>query len=334
MNFDLDLDLVRTFLSVIDQGGFTRAAGRLHKTQSTISLHIRRLEEIVGRPLFQRQGRSVALTDEGEVLRSYAEAMVGLNDEALSRLRKPAVTGTVRLGLPEDFATRHLPLALRRFSSAYPAVRLDVRSALTADLMRDLDNGDLDLVLARREIGASEGNLLWREPLLWAAARHRSFASGMLPIVMFPHGCVYRPEVLRRMRSCSRPWEIVYTSTSLAGVQAAVSAGLGITALAESTMLPEFRILGAADGLPDLPETEIALFAGEKRSEVVALLGDFLSESVRQLSGVLDHGRRARLVAPEAAAVTRPPTADRAARTRSSPASPTTSGRRAPARPA
>jgi DNA-binding transcriptional LysR family regulator len=188
---NLDLELVRTFLAVIEQGGFTRAAGRLHKTQSTISLHIRRLEEIVGRPLFDRQGRGVALTEQGEVL---------------------------------------------------------------------------------------------REPLVWVGARGRAFAADPLPLVMFPHGCVYRPEVLRRMRACARPWEIVYTSTSLAGVQAAVSAGIGITALAESTVLPEFEILGAADGLPALPDTEIALYAGATRSEAARYLGTYLSDSVQNLA--------------------------------------------------
>lgn len=279
---NLDLDLVRTFLAIVEQGGFTRAAGRLHKTQSTISLHIRRLEEIVGRPLFERQGRKVALTEEGEVLRTYAEALVGLNDEALLKLRRPPVAGTVRLGLPEDFATRHLPVVLRRFSSAYPAIRLEVRSALTAELMRDLGNSDLDLVLARREFGATEGHLLWREPLVWACANHQRFATGPLPLVMFPHGCVYRPEVLKRMRSCPRPWEIVYTSTSLAGVQAAVAAGIGITVLAESTMLPDFVVLGPAEDLPELPNTEIALFGGTGRGDAITLMAEFLCDSVQR----------------------------------------------------
>ncbi|MDI4234599.1 LysR substrate-binding domain-containing protein [Bradyrhizobium sp. 31Argb] len=281
---NLELELVRTFLAIIEQGGFTRAAGRLHKTQSTISLHIRRLEEIVGRPLFERQGRGVALTEQGEVLRTYAEALVDLNDEALLKLRRPPLTGTVRLGLPEDFATRHLPMALRRFTASHPAIRLEVRSALTAELMRDLGNGDLDIVLARRESEATEGYVLWREPLVWVGARGQSFVVDPLPLVMFPHGCVYRPEVLRRMRSCPRPWEIVYTSTSLAGVQAAVSAGIGIAALAQSTVLLDFVALGAAEGLPDLPETEIALFKGSSRNEAATYLGEYLSESVQSLS--------------------------------------------------
>ncbi len=282
----LDLNLLRTFLAIVRHGGFTRAAAKLHKTQSTISLQIRRLEEIVGQPLFLRQGRSVILTERGEILHSYAEAFMRLNDEAMLKLRCPVVTGSVRLGLPEDFATLHLPLALKRFATAYPEVRIEVRSALTAELMRDFGNGDLDLVISRRETGAKEGTLLWREPLHWVGARNRSFSSGSLPLVMFPYGCVYRPEVLRRMRGFARAWEIAYTSTSLGGVQAAVSAGLGVSVLAKSTILPEFAILGEAEQLPELPDTEIAIYKKESESEndTVNLMGKFLSESLQQIA--------------------------------------------------
>jgi DNA-binding transcriptional LysR family regulator len=128
-----------------------------------------------------------------------------------------------------------------------------------------------------------------REPLLWVGTRGQSFSSDPLPLIMFPHGCVYPPEVLRRMRSSARTWEIVYTSTSLAGVQAAVSAGIGITVLAESAVLPEFALLGTNDGLPDLPDTEIALFVAERRSDAISCLGEYLSESVHHLAAT--HGR-------------------------------------------
>lgn len=280
---DLDFDLLRTFLAVIEQNGFTRAAVRLHKTQSTVSLHIRRLEEIAGHALFEREGRGIRLTEQGELLRSYAETIIETNDEALLRMRRPQFTGTIRIGLPEDFATRHLPLALKRLRSALPKVRLEVRSALTAELMRDFGNGDLDLVLARREFGASDGVPLWKEPLVWVSAGNFSLDIDPLPLVMFPHGCVYRPEVLRRMRGFNRAWEISYTSTSLAGVQAAVSAGFGITVLAQSTVLPDFVVLNQNDDLPVLPETEIALFTRNDVDDVTRFVGDFLSESIQRL---------------------------------------------------
>jgi DNA-binding transcriptional LysR family regulator len=281
---DLDFDLLRTFLAVIEHRGFTRAASRLNKTQSTISLHIKRLEETVGTELFERDGHRIRLTDHGEILQSYAEAIIETNNQALLRLRKPQFAGTIRLGLPEDFATRHLPSALHRVLRSFPNVRLEVRSALTAELMRDYGNGDLDLVLARREFGASDGIVLWKEPLMWVVSASASFERDPLPLVMFPPGCVYRPEVLRRMRSFGRPWEITYTSTSLAGVQAAVSAGFGISVLARSTVLPEFKILDNTLGLPDLPDTEIALYTRNDPNEATSFVAEYLRESVERLN--------------------------------------------------
>ncbi|MBB4199622.1 DNA-binding transcriptional LysR family regulator [Rhodoblastus sphagnicola] len=277
---NLDLELLCTFLAVLQHGGFTRAAGRLCKTQSTVSLHIRRLEETVGHALFQRKGREAVLTEHGEMLRAYAEALVSLNNEALLKLRRPVVTGSVRLGILEDFATQVLPIALRRFTDAYPATRLDVRSTLTAELLRELEDGHLDLVVARRQEGSTAGDVLWREPLLWVGARNRRFSSDPLPLVMFPAGCAYRPEVLKRMRASTRSWEIVYTSTSLSGVQAAVAAGVGISVLGQSAVLPEFAVLGPADDLPDLPETEIALFSGPSRGEAMSALAEYLTSAV------------------------------------------------------
>ncbi|WP_155801543.1 LysR substrate-binding domain-containing protein [Magnetospirillum molischianum] len=286
---DLELELLRTFLAVLRHGGFTRAASFLCKTQSTVSLHIRRLEEAVGHPLFQRKGRGVILTEHGEILRTYAEAMVGINDEALLKLHRPRLSGTVRLGILEDFAPQLLPFALRRFADTYPATRLDVKSALTANLLRELEDGDLDLVIARQPNGATADEILWREPLLWVGSRNHQFLSDPLPLVMFPAGCVYRPEALKRIRQSARSWEIVYTSTSLSGVQAAVTAGMGVSVLGQSAILPEFAVLGTAENLPKLPDTEIALFLGTARGDAISALADYLVSAVP--SALTGHSR-------------------------------------------
>lgn len=276
----LDLILLRSFLAVLDHGGFTGAARAIHKTQSTISLHIQRLEHAVGHPLFERGGRRATLTERGEVLRVYAEAMIGLNNEAMLKLRRPTAVGSVRLGILEDFATEMLPTALRRFKDAYPGARLMVRSALTADLQRELDNGELDIVVVRRQDKSTDGETLWREPLRWVAAPHAAFAEGPVPLVMFPSGCVYRSEVLRRLRAGPREWEIVYTSTSLGGVQAAVAAGVGVSVLGQSAVLSDFAVLGAAEQLPELPDTEIVMRRGSARGEVISALGDYLAAAL------------------------------------------------------
>ena len=276
----LDLDLIRTFLAIIRDGSFTRAAGRMNCTQSTVSLHVRRLEETAGAPLFRRLSRGVALTETGELLRTYASGLMELNDEALLRLRGSPVSGSVRLGLLDDFATPLLPDVLRRFAAVHPGVQVEVRSALSADLLRDLGDGELDLVLARCAPGSRGGEPVWRERLLWVAGPRPCSLDGVLPLVLFPDGCVYRPQILRLLRQRRRDWRVAYTCPSLAGVQAAVQAGIGITVLAESTGLPSFRVLDEAEhGLPSMPDTELALF-GEAESDAILALRRFLADAV------------------------------------------------------
>ncbi|WP_206951559.1 LysR substrate-binding domain-containing protein [Trinickia acidisoli] len=268
---DLDIDLLRTFLAIVRDGGFTRAATHLNKTQSTVSLHVRRLEEVTGQTLFHRKARGTGLSEEGEVFRAYAEKIVELHDEAVGRMRAPVITGDLRLGILEDFATLLLPRALKRFSKSYPGVRLDVRAALTAELMKALGDGDLDLVLARRTANSEEGELIWRERLVWVDGRDEPGIEEALPLVMFPHGCVYRPLVLRAMRTYPKPWSIVYTSTSLGGVQAAVQAGIGVTVLAESTVGSNLTVLDDPE-LPSIPDTELAFFQGRPANEAAQML--------------------------------------------------------------
>ena len=213
----IDLNLLRTFLAVHDLGGFTAASRTLNKTQSTVSLHIKRLEEFVGYPLFKRTTRRVELTEQGEILLVYAQDLIRINDEALHRFERPTVSGTIRIGVLEDFATALLPEALHRFKAVYPTTKLTVRSALTAELHRGLDEGKHDIIVARRCKPIAEQKTLWREPLRWVGAAGIQFPTDPIPLVMFPPECVYRAEVLDRLRSKTRAWEIVYTSTSLAG---------------------------------------------------------------------------------------------------------------------
>ena len=277
----LDMELLRTFLEITRCGGFTRTGLRLHKAQSTVSLHVKRLEAAVGKSLFERQGKRVRLTDEGETLAIYARKILDLAREAGERINRPPPMGAVRIGIPEDFAGRQLPFVLRRFAARYPAVRVEVKSAVSSELLRELNNGELDLVLARRQ-GEDSSSAVWREPLVWVGARDAALEKQRpLPLVMFPKGCIYRPLVLERLRVANLPWKIVYTSSSLAGIQAAVLAGLGITVLAESTVLREFKVLTKQHGLPALPTTQIAIYWGKgQRSEAAIEMAKFVRASL------------------------------------------------------
>lgn len=265
---NLDLDLVRTFATIAGTGNFTRAAETLRRQQSTISLQIQRLETALGQKLIERTPRSVKLTSEGESFLGYARRLLDLNDEVVSRISEPQMHGTVRLGTPEDFATRHLPEVLARFTQAYPAVALEVTCDLTLNLLERFRKGSFDLTLIKRERGAarSGGIRVWREPLVWVTSeRDFQSAEGPLPLVVSPTPCVYRKRATEALDRVRRDWRIAYTCGSLAGSIAAVKAGLGVTVLPKD-MVPAGLHVVDGGPLPDLKDTEIALLHRDRLS--------------------------------------------------------------------
>jgi DNA-binding transcriptional LysR family regulator len=263
----LDLDLVRAFVTVAGAGNFTRAAEMLSRQQSTISLQIQRLETSLGQKLIERNPRLVKLTAEGNAFLDYARRLLDLNDEVVARVNEPQMQGVVRLGTPEDFASRHLPDVLARFAHAYPAVALDVTCDLTLNLIERFRKGAFDLVLVKRERLSSAGGIrVWREPLVWVRAG-RDFwkMTGQLPLVVSPAPCVYRKRAINALDRARRPWRVAYTCGSLAGSLAAVRAGLGMTVLPKDMVPPDLHIIDGKP-LPDLKDTEIALLQKERLS--------------------------------------------------------------------
>lgn len=265
---NLDLDLVRTFVTIAGTGNFTRAAETLRRQQSTVSLQVQRLESALGQKLIERTPRSVKLTSEGETFLGYARRLLDLNDEVVARVNEPQMQGIVRLGTPEDFATRHLPEVLARFTQAYPAVALEVTCDLTLNLLEGFrkDAFDLTLVKRERDAAAPGGIRVWREPLVWVTA-DRDFWSvkGPLPLVVSPRPCVYRKRATEALDKVHRAWRIAYTCGSLAGSLAAVKAGLGITVLPKGMVSSGLHVIDGRP-LPDLKDTEIALLQRERLS--------------------------------------------------------------------
>ncbi|GAA0587855.1 LysR substrate-binding domain-containing protein [Caenispirillum bisanense] len=260
----LDIDLLRTFVLVAETGSFTRAAERLRRTQSTISLQIKRLEDTVGRPLLVRGVRNVHPSSEGELMLVYARRILRLHDEALGLVSLTDMAGSVRLGTPEDFATTHLPEVLASFARAHPRVALEVACDLTLNLLDRFAAGEFDLVLVKREPqGPGGGVRVWREPLVWVAGAASAAvlhdASERLPLVVAPHPCVYRKRAMQALDRSGRLWRVAYASPSLAGCLAAVRAGLGVTVLPQEMVPGDLSECSPDDGLPPLPETEIAL---------------------------------------------------------------------------
>ncbi len=288
---NLDIDLLRCFVAVVDCGGFSRAGKRLHRQQSTVSLQIRRLESSVGARLLLRQPRQVVVTREGEIILDYARRMLSLNDELMARVREPQISGVVRLGAPEDFATTHLPHILSEFRHAYPAVGLEVTCELTLPLLTRFGRGELDLVLTKREPQSSAAGIrVWREPLVWAAA-HRQVARqvGPLPLVVSPQPCVYRKRATNALDRIGRDWRIGYTCSSLAGTLAAVRAELGVTVLPKEMVPPGLTILDVQEtGFPDLHHTEIALQMAATVSEPVKRLFEYIIRALEHGSAAIE----------------------------------------------
>src|ERR1700756_4404644 len=257
-----ELELLRSFVAVADCGGFHRAAERLNLTQSTISQQVKRLELETKRPLFRRTTRNVALTDDGEMLLADARRLLQLEEAARHRLVAPRLSGTVRLGVVEEVAGGSLPSALGRFAMLHPGVKLEVLIAVSAELIEQLGSGRLDVVFAKRPLGTSKGRLVWRDPLVWAAADTFDLVPGAaLPLALYRERSVSREAALAALRDAELTWEIVYTSPSLTGVRAAALAGLAITPLPVSAVIPGLRVLGVEAGLPRLPGLELVMYA-------------------------------------------------------------------------
>lgn len=276
----LDIDLLRSFVSVVDTGGFTRAGERVHRTQSTVSQQIRRLEHTLGHSLLYRNGKRATPTEQGERLVNYARRILALEQEARDVVAQPTSEGAVRLGIPEDFAAYRLTELLSDFTRLRPGLRLDVRCALSVQIRRALEHGELDLALFKRDAGESGGMAAWPERLRWVASRRYSidFHCDPVPLVMFEHGCLYRDRMIHAIETAGRRWHIAYTSPNLTGIQAAVSVGLGVSILPELAILADHRPLETKEGFPPLTNTEIALVMAANTSAATRRLAEILAE--------------------------------------------------------
>jgi DNA-binding transcriptional LysR family regulator len=276
----LDFELLRSFVSVVDAGSFTRAGERVHRTQSTVSQQIKRLEDDLGQPLLNRTAKDVTPTEAGERLLSYARRLLSLAEEARDVLAGPSKEGAVRLGIPEDFAAYRLTKLLASFSRSRPGLRLDVRADQSVYLRRDLERGELDLALIKRDAGDKGGIAVWPERLHWVTSKTHPAHSrtGSVPLIFFPAGCLYRTRAIHALESAGRSWHMAYTSSSLAGIQAAVAAGLGLSILSEIAIQADHRVLTAKDGFAPIDKTEVALVASPDASPATLRLADRLAE--------------------------------------------------------
>jgi DNA-binding transcriptional LysR family regulator len=255
---DLDLDLLRGFVTVAERGGFTAAAQALGLTQSAVSLKIKRLEDVVQRRVLDRTSRTVALTRDGETLLAYARRILALNDEAVRRMVAPPVAGRLRLGVADHFVPRNLAPLLARFARTYPEVALEVEVGRSHELRAAQEKGGLDLVLGKRRDGETEGRPIWTEAVVWVAAADWAAPEGRpLPLAMLPPGCMFRDRALAALARAGLAFEVVYVSASLLGVAAAAQAGFALSVLGRSGLPPG---LVEVHGLPALGTAEMCVF--------------------------------------------------------------------------
>jgi DNA-binding transcriptional LysR family regulator len=277
----IDSELLRSFVAIADYGSFTRAANAVNRTQSAVSMQMKRLEEDVLRsPLFVRDGRNIQLTGEGQLLLGYARRILKLQGEVFTTLRQPHMVGSVRIGTPDDYVMRFLPGILARFSQSFPLVQVEVHCEPSYQLLL---RQDLDLSIVTREPGKEIGQLLRQERFVWAQARGQDlYERSPLPLAMFSAGCFCRAWACNALDSNDKPYRIAYSSPSLSAIMAVVSAGLAITAQLESLITPDLQIIGRAEGLPDLPLTSIVLLRNPgSQSAVTENLAEQIAEGFR-----------------------------------------------------
>ena len=239
----LEIDLLRTLIAVNQTGSFSRAAQAVFRTPSAVSMQMKRLEEIVGRPMFAKDGRGVVFTPAGEDLLGYARRMMQLNDEALARFRCADTRGVVRLGTPDDYATKFLPAILARFAASHPYVQVDVVCQPSRSLVRSLDEGEVDLALVSVGLGCGipgTGTIVHRERLVWAGARWgEAHLKRPLPLAVSGTTCSWRSLALERLDKEGIPYRVAYSSQHYVGQVAAVLADLAVAPLPKSVISGE-----------------------------------------------------------------------------------------------
>lgn len=255
-------DLLRTFVSVVDLGAFTKAGDALGRTQPAISLQMKRLEELVGAPIIKQVGRTLLLTSEGEMLLSYAREMLRLNDEAASYFNRSKVAGVLRVGLPNDYAVAFLQGVITEYTRQHPGISLELYCGWSPEILDRLRADELDLAVAMTDHERAQYlSRSWIERPIWAAAETATFdPTASVPLAAHPEGCAYRARMIQSLDAARIRWRVAYTGPGISGLQNAVMNGLGVSALTRYTMLPGMRMLDQSEGFPPMAEIRVGLF--------------------------------------------------------------------------
>jgi DNA-binding transcriptional LysR family regulator len=256
----LDLDVLEMVVAVADTGSFARAAAFLHRSPSAVSMQIKTIEEALGKPLFVRTTRNVALTEEGRTIVDYGRRMLAMREEAWTSVVRPEIRGRVTIGVPDDYASSLLPTVLRKFAVAHPRVQIRVIGMPSSALVPLLKDNTLDLACITKTRGIT-GELIRYEPMVWAAARgnRQIWRERPLPIAVFAHGSTARAHALSALQQANIRYRMSYESPSLLGLISMVEAGLAVAPLARCSVPEHLAQLGETEGLPPMTALEVVL---------------------------------------------------------------------------
>lgn len=257
----LDLELLRSLVAIDEQDSFAGAAVHLGKTQSAVTQQMQRLEDQIGHPLFEKQGRSKRLTPHGHKLLEYARHLLAINDDALRSLQQGNLEGVLRIGAPHDVADNMLPTLLAQVARVSPLLQLDIHVGRSPFLMESLKRGEIDMSISNRNDPGLEGVVLRTSPTVWlCSANYVHDRAKPVPLILVEGPSVYHRLAREALDAAGISWSPNYTASSLIGIKAALRAGLGVTARGIETAGPELRVLGESDGLPRLPDLDYYLF--------------------------------------------------------------------------
>lgn len=280
---NLQADLLRTFVTVVDLDSFTKTGVALGRTQPAISLQVKRLETIVGVKLMKVVGQQIELTPDGQALLGYAREILQLNDRAVANLQRAKILGTLRVGLPIDYSIDYFQKIIAEFSNTNPKVRLEIRCNQSSSLLSSLHADDLDLTIAITDsMPAPYVSIYWSERPVWTCGNgYKIDPDAPVRLVAHPDGCHYRKRMLDGLNAEGRDWNISFESPGVSALQHAVLANMGVTALTKKTLLPGMRELSPKEGFPNLSSVHIGLFYKHvKMSDAALKLVEQITQSV------------------------------------------------------
>jgi len=282
----MDSDLLRSFVAFAECGSFNRAADRIGRTPSAFSMQMKRLEDIVGNTLFEREGRNVLLTADGITFVGYARRMLSLQDEAMGKMRGQDSSRPIRIGCPDDYTQKILPVVLRAIRKTYPDAKFFISVNPTILLHRMLDQGELDISIISRSEKGEEGYFLRHEPGVWVSSPvHKQHLANPLSLVLPAEDCKFHAWAIDAISKADRPFSLFATTRQAASLLHLVRDGLGVAALAAASVTDEFQILESRDGFPPLPAVGVALMLSDASHPLVdrqlaATIQSFVSEYI------------------------------------------------------